>query len=136
MFCAWKQPVLVACDGSGSGWQATHCPRTRQGSISMAKKPGTAVTRRWSGKVTRESDALDLEEGVFTWDDPQRIAASLKRSADASRRRKAPPFRSAMSMLVFYINRAGKNLDRNRLRILEQAREELRRLYGREGRRR
>jgi hypothetical protein len=102
----------------------------------MAKKPDTAATPRWSGKVTRESNALDLEEGVFTWDDPQRIAASLKRSADASRRRKSSPLRSAMSMLVFYINRAGKNLDRNRLRILEQAKEELRRLYGREGRRR
>ncbi len=93
------------------------------------------MVRRWSDKVTRESDALDLEDGVFTWDDPKRIAASLKRSADRSRRRKSPPFRSAMSMLVFYINRAGKNLDRNRLRILEQAKEELRRLYGREGRR-
>ena len=102
----------------------------------MAKKPGAAATHRWSGKVTRESDALDLEAGVFTWDDPKRIAASLKRSADSSRRRKSPPFRSAMSMLVFYINRAGKNLDRDRLRILEQAKEELRRLYGREGRRR
>lgn len=102
----------------------------------MAKKSGTAATPHWSGRVTRESNALDLEEGVFTWDDPLRIAASLKRSADASRRRKSPPFRSAMSMLVFYINRAGKNLDQNRLRILEQAREELRRLYGREDRRR
>jgi hypothetical protein len=102
----------------------------------MAKKADTAATPRWSGNVTRESNALDLEEGIFTWDDPQRIAASLKRSADASRRRKSSPFRSAMSMLVFYINRAGKNLDRSRLRILEQAKEELRRLYGREGRRR
>jgi hypothetical protein len=102
----------------------------------MTKKPDTAVTPRWSGKVTRESNALDLEEGVFTWDQPQRIAASLKRSADASRRRKSSPFRSAMSMLVFYINRAGTNLDRDRLLILEQAKEELRRLYGREGHRR
>ena len=72
---------------------------------------------------------------MFTWDDPTRIAASLKRSADSSQRRKSPPFRSAMSMLVFYINRAGRNLDRDRLRILEQAKEELRRLYGRQGRR-
>jgi hypothetical protein len=102
----------------------------------MARKPGASAKRRWSGRVTRESDSLDLEEGVFTWDDPGRIAASLKRSADSSRRRKSPPFRSAMSMLVFYINRAGKNLGRDRLRILEQAKEELRRLYGREGRRR
>ena len=102
----------------------------------MAQKAVTAATPRWSGRVTRASNALDLEEGVFTWDDPRRIAVSLQRSADASRRRKSPPFRSAMSMLVFYINRAGKNLDRDRLRILEQAKEELRLLYGREGRRR
>ena len=99
----------------------------------MARKRDAATSQRWSGRVTRESDALDLEAGVFTWDDPKRIAASLKRSADSSRRRKSPPFRSAMSMLVFYINRAGSNLDRDRLRILEQAKEELRRLYGREG---
>ena len=84
---------------------------------------------RWSGRVARESNALDLEEGVFTWADPKKIALSLKRSAESSTRRKAPPFRSAMSMLVFYINRAGGNLDKDRLRILEQAKEELRTLY-------
>ena len=84
----------------------------------------------WSGRVTRESHALDLEEGVFTWKDPRRIARSLKRSAEASTRRKAPPFRSAMSMLVFYINRAGKNLDDEQRAILEQAKDELRKLYG------
>ena len=87
--------------------------------------------RNWTARVTRESNALDLEEGVFTWDDPRRIAASLKRSAEASARRKADPFRSAMSMLVFYINRAGRKLDRRQKRILEQAKQELRRLYGR-----
>jgi Protein of unknown function (DUF3175) len=85
----------------------------------------------WSGEVSRNSNALDLEEGVFTWDDPHRIALSLKRSAEASTRRKASPFRSAMSMLVFYINRAGKGLDENQRRILEQAKDELRALYGR-----
>jgi putative cell wall-binding protein len=84
----------------------------------------------WSAKVTRESFALDLEEGVFTWGDPKRIAQSLKRSADTSTHRKAPPFRSAMSMLVFYINRAGRNLDKNQKHILEQAKDELRMLYG------
>ena len=87
--------------------------------------------QNWSARVTRESNALDLEEGVFTWDDPRRIAESLIRSAEASTRRKADPFRSAMSMLVFYINRAGRKLDRRQKRILEQAKEELRRLYGR-----
>ncbi len=93
----------------------------------MAQRP---ASRNWSAKVTRESYALDLEEGVFTWQDPKRIAESLKRSAEASTRRKSPPFRSAMSMLVFYINRAGKNLDEDQKRVLEQAKEELRGLYG------
>ncbi len=95
----------------------------------MVKKSKPDPGASWSGKVTRESNALDLEEGVFTWTDPARIALSLKRSADNSSRRKAPPFRSAMSMLVFYINRAGKNLDDDHLRVLEQAKEELRVLY-------
>jgi hypothetical protein len=85
---------------------------------------------RWTARVTKESNSLDLESGVFTWNDPREIALSLKRSAEASDRRKAPPFRSAMSMLVFYTNRAGKNLDKDRLRILGQAKEELRNLYG------
>jgi len=86
-------------------------------------------TTRWSQKVTEHSDALDLEQGVFTWKDPKRIAKSLSDSAEASTRRKAEPFRSAMSMLVFYINRAGKNLDKTQLQILEQAKDELRDLY-------
>lgn len=87
--------------------------------------------RNWSARVTRESDALDLEEGVFTWKDPRQIALSLKRSAEASRRRKSTPFRSAMSMLVFYINRAGKHLEPEQKAVLEAAKTELRRLYGR-----
>jgi len=98
----------------------------------MTKKTTSKKTRRWSGRVTRESHALELEEGVFTWDDPKKIARSLKESADSSKRRKAEPFRSAMSMLVFYINRAGKNLDKKQLQVLEQAKDELRKLYGRE----
>ena len=88
--------------------------------------------RYWSGRVTRESDALDLEGGVFTWNSPKRIAASLKRSAEESHRRKADPYRSALSMLVFYINRAGKNLPAARRRTLEKAKTELRRQFGRE----
>jgi len=95
----------------------------------MAMKAKSSSDSRWSGRVTRESNALELEEGVFTWADPKKIALSLRQSAESSTRRKAPPFRSAMSMLVFYINRAGKNLDKNQLRILEQAKDELRRLY-------
>ena len=85
----------------------------------------------WSAEVTKHSIALDLEEGVFIWDDPKKIAASLKHSADVSTRRKAPRFQSAMSMLNFYINRAGKNLKPERRKILEQAKIELRKLFGR-----
>lgn len=95
----------------------------------MATKKKTS-TRKWSAKVTRESHALMLEDGVFTWKDPKRIARSLQRSAEESTQRKSAPFRSAMSMLVFYINRAGNNLDPEQKQVLEQAKDELRRLYG------
>ena len=88
-------------------------------------------TKNWSGEVTKHSIALDLEEGVFTWDDPGRIAASLKQSAKNSFRRKASPFQSAMSMLNFYINRAGKNLKPERRIVLEKAKVELRKLFDR-----
>ena len=87
--------------------------------------------RRWSARVTRESNALDLEPGVFRQSNPAAIARSLKRSAERSRRRKAEPFRSAMSMLTFYINRAGRQLPKSRRHSLEAAKDELRRLYGR-----
>ena len=96
----------------------------------MTGKSGSASDVKWSARVTRESNALSLEKGVFTWKDPKAIAQSLKASAEASTRRKAGPFRSAMSMLVFYINRAGKNLDAGQLRILEEAKQALRDLYG------
>jgi hypothetical protein len=89
------------------------------------------TARRWSQRVTRESDALDLKKGVFTWRDPKRIAASLRRSAQRSRRRKADPFRSALSMLTFYLNRAGKNLPAGRRTTLIRAKGELRRQFGR-----
>ena len=88
--------------------------------------------RRWSARVTRESDALDLDRGVFTRRDPKEIAASLKRSAQRSRRRKADPYRSALSMLTFYINRAGKNLPAGRRRTLQRAKGELRKQFGRD----
>ena len=83
----------------------------------------------WSAYVTKHSFALDLEEGVFTWNNPQKIAKSLKKSAEASLSRKGTPFQSAMSMLNFYINRAGKNLKPRRKRILERAKKELPRLF-------
>ncbi len=98
-------------------------------------KTTTGNRKRWSQRVTRESNALDLERGVFSKRDPRAIARSLRRSADSSRRRKSDPFRSAMSMLSFYINRAGKNLSRDERSRLEKAKEELRALYGRERRR-
>jgi hypothetical protein len=87
--------------------------------------------KRWSQRVTEESDALDLEEGVFTLDDPRAIARSLARSAERSRRRKSDPFRSAMSMLTFYVNRAGEQLPARQRARLEEAKDELRELYGR-----
>ena len=85
----------------------------------------------WSGRVTKSSFALDLEEGVFTWDDPKKIAQSLKKSAEQSTKRKATPFMSAMSMLNFYINRAGRNLKPQRRKTLKQAKTELRKLFER-----
>jgi hypothetical protein len=93
--------------------------------------PSRPSSRRWSQDVTEHSDALDLERGVFELDDPKAIARSLKRSAEASHRRKAEPYRSAMSMLTFYINRAGKSLGDERLRTLEAAKNELREAFGR-----
>jgi hypothetical protein len=95
---------------------------------TKAKKK-TAKSRKWSGRVTRESNALDLKKGVFAQNDPKKIARSLKRSAEQSHRRKSSPYRSAMSMLTFYINRAGKDLSASRKRKLEKAKDELRALF-------
>ncbi|MGN6147920.1 MAG: DUF3175 domain-containing protein [Rhizomicrobium sp.] len=94
-----------------------------------AKKKKKRNTKKWSGRVTRESDALDLKKGVFTLGDPKKIAASLKRSAEHSHRRKADPYRSALSMLTFYINRAGKNLPASRKKKLNAAKDELKKLF-------
>jgi hypothetical protein len=90
----------------------------------------TGKRKRWTQKVTESSDALDLEPGVFSFEDPPRIARSLKESAEQSNRKKAGPFRSAMSMLAFYINRAGTNLPAAQKKRLELAKDELRVLYG------
>jgi hypothetical protein len=92
------------------------------------------TVKRWSRQVTETSDALDLDSGVFSREDPRSIARSLKRSADRSKRRKSDPFRSAMSMLTFYINRAGKNLSKTSRARLEAAKDELRDLYQRDRR--
>jgi hypothetical protein len=91
-----------------------------------------AASKKWSRDVTEHSNALDLQHDVFTLHDPKKIAASLKRSAEHSHRRKSSPFRSAMSMLTFYINRAGKDLDPRQKAVLERAKNELRKAYGRE----
>ncbi len=87
-------------------------------------------SKKWSQRVTETSNALDLEPGVFTLDDPAEIARSLKRSAERSTRRKTDPFRSAMSMLTFYINRAGRQLAERQRGRLEAAKDELRVLFG------
>ena len=98
---------------------------------SRASKVPKGSKKRWSAKVNRTSDALDLQRGVFTRDDPKSIARSLKRSAEASHRRKADPYRSAMSMLTFYINRGGDQLTASRRKTLQSAKQELRRLFHR-----
>ena len=91
----------------------------------------SAKTRKWSAEVTKRSDALDLESDVFKGKDPHRIALSLKRSAERSKRRKGTAYQSAMSMLNFYINRAGKNLPKRQKQILKRAKGELRETFGR-----
>jgi hypothetical protein len=98
---------------------------------AKAHKHQRATT--WSATVTRNSNALDLERKVFAKKTPREIARSLKRSAERSRRRKSSPYRSAMSMLTFYINRAGKNLSKARLHVLERTKGELRKVFARSG---
>lgn len=93
----------------------------------MAKKK-----KYWSGEVTRRSNAVDLEGGIFTSKDPKRIARSLKKSAETSHRKKGTPYQSAMSMLNFYINRAGKNLSQTERKKLDRAKDELRKLFGKD----
>jgi phosphoenolpyruvate carboxylase len=103
--------------------------RNAAGRRKPASKPKKGA-KRWSAHVTKTSNALDLNRGVFTLKDPKRIAASLRRSAQRSSRRKADPYRSALSMLTFYINRAGKTLPPTRRRTLQRAKDELRRQFG------
>ena len=104
----------------------TRAPGSAWGSTGAAKQP-----KRWSKHVNETSDAMDIESDIFKRGSAKSLASSLKRSAEHSKRRKAPPFQSAMSMLNFYINRAGKNLSPSRKRVLERAKTELRALYGR-----
>lgn len=104
--------------------------RARKTAAHRAKRPAKRPVKKWSKHVTQTSDALDLKHDVFKQDSPKAIARSLKRSAEQSRRRKSDPYRSAMSMLVFYINRAGKNLPAARRKKLEAAKGELRKVFG------
>jgi putative cell wall-binding protein len=89
------------------------------------------MVKYWSSDAARKSNALDLEEGVFTWNDPEEIAKSLKASAEASTRRKGTPYQSAMSMLSFYVNRAGSRLTKEQSAVLAKAKANLRQLFGR-----
>ena len=100
--------------------------------MAAKKTKNESDPKRWSQHVTQTSFALDLEKGAFTWDDPRRIAESLRDSAERSKARKTTPFRSAMSMLNFFINRAGSQLPEEQRATLEAAKDELRALYGRE----
>lgn len=106
-------------------------PRSTTKKPAAKKKSSARAPERWSQEVTEHSDALDLEPGVFTKASPRAVALSLKRSAEASTRRKGTPFQSAMSMLNFEINRAGKGMSAERRRILEAAKDELRKAFGR-----
>jgi Protein of unknown function (DUF3175) len=98
---------------------------------TSGRRKRKASSGKWSQRVTERSNALDLERGVFTSNSPKKIAASLKRSAERSRRRKADPYRSALSMLTFYINRAGKSLPPGRKKTLNKAKAELKQQFGR-----
>lgn len=118
--------------------KTTHSRRTASHKKTSARRSTSrkstrrATPKRWSQRVTKESDALDLKRGVFTLTSPKRIAASLKRSAEHSARRKTGAYRSALSMLTFYINRAGKTLPKTQRERLEKAKVELKRAFGRE----
>jgi hypothetical protein len=97
--------------------------------LRLTASTAKAASKRWSARIAKTSNALDLDRGVFTWKDPKRIARSLRRSAQQSKRRKADPYRSALSMLTFSINRAGKNLPATRRKILKRTKDELRRQF-------
>lgn len=111
--------------------KSRHGARSGRSHAGKSKRVPAKTGSRWSHHVMEKSDALDLESGVFTKRSPRQIALSLKRSAEASRRRKSEPFRSAMSMLNFHINRAGGNLSAERRRVLDRAKQELRAVFGR-----
>lgn len=106
-------------------------PEKSKKSLKSTAKRTPSPARKWSQEVTQHSDALDLEADVFAKNDPKEIAQSLKHSAETSKRRKGTPYQSAMSMLTFYVNRAGRTLDQKQRRVLENAKAELRKAFGR-----
>ena len=116
---------------SGTGKSSRRKTSMRR-STTTRKSAKRAAPKRWSQRVTKESDALDLKQGVFKLTSPKKIATSLKRSAEHSSRRKTGAYRSALSMLTFYINRAGKTLPKTQRTRLEKAKVELKRAFGRE----
>jgi hypothetical protein len=123
-----KRPKSTRATSKRSKTTRSKAKRAKTARRKTAKR---STGRRWSQRVTERSDALDLQDGVFTLKDPKRIAASLKRSAERSKHRKANPYRSALSMLTFYLNRAGRTLPAARKRTLEKAKDELRVQFGR-----
>lgn len=108
----------------------TRSAKTARRAVPRTAGRSTGGAKYWSAEVTGRSNALDLECGIFTWNDPRRIAESLKRSAEASTRRRGTAFQSAMAMLNFYVNRAGRNLPAARRRILEKAKADLSASFG------
>jgi Protein of unknown function (DUF3175) len=131
LVCAKQAGIVMAGHRKSA---ASHHAARRKTTRKAARKTTRrkASPKRWSQRVTRASDALDLRQGVFTLADPKKIAASLKRSAERSSRRKAGAYRSALSMLTFYINRAGKTLPKAQRERLERAKVELKRQFGRD----
>jgi uncharacterized protein DUF3175 len=125
-------PELLNDVGNNDRNNARAAASARELNIVSRKTKRAGKNKRWSSRVTKKSNALDLEPKVFRSQSPRKIALSLKRSAERSTRRKAKPYQSAMSMLNFYINRTGKNLPKDRKRTLERAKDELRDVFGRE----
>jgi uncharacterized protein DUF3175 len=126
---------LAMAGRKSAGKTTARTAGSARGKSAPRKAPKKASPKRWSQRVTEHSDALDLRQGVFKLSDPKKIAASLKRSAEHSSRRKAGAYRSALSMLTFYINRAGKGLPKTQRARLERAKGELKRAFGKEQRR-
>jgi len=124
-----KSAVKSASNNSGPKKVAKKTASKTAGKKTTKKK---TAKKKWSGRVNETSDAMDLAEGVFKGNDPKKIAASVKRSATKSKRKKASPYQSAMSMLNFYLNRGGKNLSASKKKTLEKAKDVLREMFGRE----